>query len=223
MTMRNYTRISLLLICTFWGNLSWSAPILSVSGNANGFDTFFAGDVFGFSFQLGQDMSDVSIAAAVDCINCDGQVFLTNHLADTGRLGIVDLWQFTDLSASASYQSLFSGLSLAADLYFVTFQLNAGSNPVGWITANPSVETGAFGASHGFDFQAILPNQFAPHSQGISILNQGGGFLFDITGRPSGTMPPVSVPEPTSLVLLFGAGALLLLRRRPLAAPALKH
>jgi len=192
-----------------------AVTVLSVGGTANGFDTFFQTDVFGFSFTLGQDLTNVGISVGVDCLNCSGSVFLTDHLSEPSELGLEAALGFTDFPGSSANQSLFSGLDLVAETYFVTFQLNPGSSQLAWFTANPSVETNRFGAIHNFDFQAGLPDAtFAPHSSGINVLNQGGGFLFTITGEPLDMTPPHPVPLPSALVLFASALGLMGFRKR---------
>ena len=203
-----------LFCCTLTvGIAAQAAPILSVDGAVDGTDDFFGGDVFGFSFQLDQDVSNVAIEAAVTCTNCTGRVFLTDHLADTSRLTLLGFNPFTGLNSTlGTQQSLFNGIDLVANLYFVIFQLDQGSSPAAMLTSSNPTISGAASAQRGFDFQANLPDlSFAPHSMGIRILNQGGAFLYRVTGDIDGSAAPVQEPRP--FLALVGGMALVLLRR----------
>ncbi|WP_162914536.1 hypothetical protein [Desertibaculum subflavum] len=200
-----------------------AATILSVSGG-DGSTGFLVGpaaprQVFAASFTLGNNYDNVEIAADIFCISCVGSIFLhRNEIGATASIGDIVTGYAIDTSvtpfgsATGSFP-LLSGLSLAADDYFVILALTDGtgfwsSAPVPTTTADP-------GNSVGFHFEADDPSGVTALSD-FSIILGGERAHLSVDGTLADTGPPgTAIPLPGGLPLLLAAlGIFVLLRRR---------
>jgi hypothetical protein len=166
------------------------------------------------AFSLSAAFTDVSIDASLvsSLANQTGTAYLTTAIgAGTTAADLIasNGFTFTQVSSTTTqlgYVNLFSGLSLAADDYFLIFGAPlSGSgaislNPAATYSTDPDVTVGSMLFSGG----ANLDLTFAPASTfGASGL--GNRFL-----RVNG----IAVPEPSALGILGFAGLALLRRRR---------
>lgn len=104
--------------------------------------------------------------------------------------------------------SLFTGLTLAADSYFLVIQLDGGNSAQGgWAAAVPTVITDA-GVSRSADQFSSSAAGYAPAST-FSLINQSQQLLYSVQSVDS------SVPEPsTAALVLAGLGFAIARRRR---------
>jgi hypothetical protein len=166
--------------------------IASVTGPLSGGD---GNRVFAVSWTQTDPFTDVTIVAnlfGVPAAGVTATAWLTTDIGPTATVA--------DQIATASITSdtIFSGLTLSPETYFLVLLINSGGNVAGWdetssptLTAAPGVTIGAsyFGAFG--DFPSFGPSE---------SMNQVAGtpLLFSVSGTPS-------VPEPSSFLLFASA------------------
>ena len=176
-------------------------------------------------FQLTSGFSDVSISAALTCLQCQAQFYLmadsigpgSNFVANVRAVTTIDTLGgggFIDQSTS-----LFSSLSLSAGNYFLVMALTPDtvSGAIWSATQAPSL-TAITGANNLPDLMAFS-GEFNSTTPPLSVFQS-----YEVGGVPTWLQfsldvpeaaPPVPVPGPaTGILLLGGILGLLAVRRR---------
>ena len=184
-----------------------AALLLNVGGTADRPITFDSNEAIAVSFNLSAPFDDVSFSAPLICDSCTFTVFLMQaRLGPSATAG--DLVQATSYIGIPLGGTLFSGVDLVADDYYVVVA-NLGGPSIIWeggaspsVFSVPEVSHLEDWASSSFDVT------FPPTSAFDVILDQGARF-YTVEAAVTG-----AVAEPGSPLLLLGAGLLILIMRR---------
>jgi hypothetical protein len=185
-----------------------AAVLLDVGGTADRPITFDVNEAIAVSFNLSAPFNDVSFSAPLICDSCTFTAFLMQaRLGPSAAVG--DLVQAVSFTGIPLGGTLFSGLDLVADDYFVVVA-DLGTPSIIWeggasptVFSVPEVTHLEDWASSTFDVT------FPPNSVFDVILDQGARFYTVEAAVIS------AIPEPGSaLLLLFGAGLLIVIRLR---------
>jgi hypothetical protein len=208
--MKFATRLALL---AFVSMITLTAParaavLLEVGGTPDRPITFNLNEAIAVSFNLSTPFDDVSFSAPLICDSCTFTLFLMQaRLGPSATVG--DLVHAASFSGIPLGGTLFSGLDLAADDYFVVVA-NLGGPSIIWEGgASPAVSS-APGVTHLEDWASTsFDVTFPPTSVFEVILNQGARF-YTVEAAVRG-----AVPEPgTAMLLLFAAGLVIAVRLR---------
>lgn len=217
--MKFTARITLLALIAFVvATASAHATVLlSVDGTTDNPITFNTSQAVAASFNLGVGFSNVSISANIICGSCAFTAYLMEaNLGPTAAAA--DLVQAATFTGVPLGGTLFSGLNLVADDYFVIIA-NTGAPSIIWVGgASPTVSSLA-SVTHLEDWASLDSSTFdltfPPNSVFDVILNQGARFYTVNADAVTNPNPGNSVPEPSSIgLLLLGAALIRLMRQR---------
>jgi hypothetical protein len=185
-----------------------SAVLLDVGGTPDRPITFDLNEAIAVSFNLSASFDDVSFSAPLICGSCTFTAFLMQaRLGPSATVG--DLVQAASFTGIPLGGTLFSGLDLVADDYFVVVA-NLGAPSIIWEGgASPNVFSIA-GVTHLEDWaSSTFDVTFPPASVFDVILDQGARFYTVEAAVIS------AIPEPGSAaLLLLAAGLMILVRLR---------
>ncbi|GAA6189866.1 hypothetical protein [Litorivita sp. NS0012-18] len=219
--------VAVLVAAMFWGVSVSAATLVSVSGGGTG--GFAAGPIgvgttgdqyysaLTISFTLDADYTGVSIDADVFCSNCTGNAYLTTDLGP--GTGVGDLTQIDAFSGTygsiTGLTTIFSGLSLSADTYYVTIAVT--DSILSWGSGSPTTFGGTGGTAGLIDLGAENLDGLRDYdSSFVSLQNTDNRLVYTVSGDGVITPPPTPVvPAPPALALaLTGFVGFGFLRRR---------
>lgn len=199
--------LCLALLAALASPAALAGVILSVSGPANTGETLTANQAAAAAFTLTGALTDVTITATTNCVDCSGGIWLNETQVGPGT-------PFADTLVGDSYPgtSSISLSSLAAGTYFLIFSTDdSTTGSLAWEGSNPTTVTSSDGASAAGDLLATsCTDPLAPLCNFSTVF--GVGLNFTVSGTPVTS----SVPEPSPLALLAGAmvGLGIAVRRR---------
>jgi hypothetical protein len=184
-----------------------AAVLLDVGGTPDRPITFDLNEAIAVSFNLSTPFDDVNFSAPLICDSCTFTMFLMQaRLGPSATVGdLVHAASFTGIPLGGT---LFSGLDLVADDYFVVVA-NTGAPSIIWEGGASPVVSGDPAVTHLEDWaSSTFDPTFPPTSVFDVILDQGARF-YTVEAAITG-----AVAEPGSPLLLLGAGLLILIMRR---------
>lgn len=184
-----------------------AALLLNVGGTADRPITFDSNEAIAVSFNLSAPFNAVSFSAPLICDSCTFTMFLMQaRLGPSATVG--DLVQATSFTGIPLGGTLFSGVDLVADDYFVVVA-NLGGPSIIWEGGASPLVSGDPAVTHLEDWaSSTFDPTFPPTSVFDVILNQGARF-YTVEAAVTG-----AVTEPGSALLLSAAGLLILIMRR---------
>ena len=201
------------LVLLFGCLVAHGATVVSVSGPVNFGGSIGNNQAQTAGFTTGQAYADLQISALLN-----GPATQTFNAYLTTSIGpgttVADQVAFATvnfLGGGATMTTVFTGLSLPADQYFLTLFNPANTNG-GWYSTGAPVVTAAPGSSHNFSGYFITNDSPLPYPPAASFVNgvENGNhtLIYDVVTTP--------VPEPGT-ALLTAAGILILVRRARMA------
>lgn len=212
--IRNITAGMILSIGFSSATFADPISVIDVSGPDTDFLQVDGGQSAGVGFTLGQSFLDVLITPEFFCLTCSGQLLLMQDTVGPGAL-------LTDLLAAADFSNGFaptlSAGNLDAGTYFFVLLIQSGFG--GWTgttdSANIHSTTGNAYEISLFADETNTDTTFAGRSSFSALFDFD--LYFDVTGSP--VSDPVTVPEPsTILLMLAGFFATYIRRRSPASA-----
>lgn len=211
-------------------NSANATVLLSVDGDIDDFVTinsdaapsFNFGQASAVTFTLERDVQNLTFSASIDCLSCDGFVFLNKGVAGLGvetgdllAIGEFDETSNTLFETNSNSILDFDGTTkfdLVAGIYTFGFLIDEGS--ASWFANSAATVNESLNATYAFDLFSSDANPTFPPRNNFDIASNDGFQLFSIEGQyvPE---PPNEIPVPGALVLMLsGLGALGAFRKR---------
>jgi hypothetical protein len=196
---KRYTLVLALLILII--ATSDNARATTIASQTGDLYAVFVNDPIILSWTQPDAYSNVTVSAIVSSndffLPGAGQVWLTTRVGPgTTPADTIASAAFSNVPfAQTTFTSIFSGLTLGPDTYYLVLSANGASPGLGWGYVFPA----AVSTAPGVTTDVLLGNgvaDFPPASPGL-FQNQYAYIAYTITGNP--------VPEPTT-IFLFGTG-----------------
>ena len=184
-----------------------AAPLtlLDVSGAGNTGRIIGLDQAAAVSFTLGQDYSDVAIAADLLCVGCEGEVLLMKDLiGPSATLANFVAGAFFDTASAVD--PLLDHLSLDAGTYFLIVAITE-KGGAGWTGSDPFTTQSVAGVAMGLNYFAADVDDAVPFRSMFVPVASAAALHFRVSAAVS------AVPAP-AVISLLAVAALPMLRRR---------